>query len=227
MEDFLIPVLFGLVLFFAHLFSESIAEKHKKHKMKTISFTAGIFITYIFLHLLPQLFQNNQVSTHISLLFVLFGFSVFHIIGHHAYHHKLKTEKAEEHFIGLFIYHFVVGTVLVSVAKISLLQGILFFIPILIFTSLSSISMNDVHKIEKKSIVIKMVFSLSTLFGILLSLLYDQVNALQFVFLGFITGSLFYIIFSDALPKENEGKPFYFALGVIVYSLFISLGWLL
>ena len=85
--------------------------------MKNISFAAGIFITFLFLEMFPLLFQQSFSFTQISLIFMLFGFSLFHIIQKYEYKHvsrkRLRKEIKELHSLAFFIYHFVVGIILV------------------------------------------------------------------------------------------------------------------
>jgi len=103
--------------------------------------------------------------------------------------------------------------------------GVLFFIPILFHTALSSASLKGIHISIRKRIILKIVLSCSTLFGVLLAYFVMIPPHILHSFLGFVVGSLLYIVIRDSVPRETEGKAIYFVLGVVVYALIIGFTW--
>ena len=73
-------IILGLMLFLVHYFTHRIRIGNRKARMRVVSFSAGIFITYFILHLLPALYGVEMDLTRISLVFVLVGFSIFHVV---------------------------------------------------------------------------------------------------------------------------------------------------
>lgn len=225
----MLAILFGLILGFVHFFSRKI---HPIRRMKTVSFLAGIFITYLFLHMFPMLYEETEFLVRVSLIWVVVGFSFFHVIEKYLYKHDkstrvLRKDLKEIHTIGFFLYHFVIGFILVDFLSISILDGLLFFIPLLFFSALSTISMKELHGKIRENTCMRILLSGSTLIGIILAI-YISIPSIVFdVLLGFVIGTALHTILMDAIPKERRGKPEYFILGVIVYTLLIGLAWFL
>jgi hypothetical protein len=217
-----VSIAFGTIIGIAHYFSELFCLKCEKYRGMIISFSAGISITYIFLHLLPE-FVAAKMNRWIFLS-ILFGFVIFHIVEKYLYQHspedKLLKELAIEDSITSFIYHFIIGVILVSFVNQGIKQGILFFIPVLFYTSVSTLPVD-----MTKSKIIKAILSISTLLGILFAkFIYPDINSvLYYSLLGLIIGTLLFTVTRHSIPKLREGKPFFFVIGVIIYTMLIYL----
>ena len=58
--------------------------------------------------------------------------------------------------------------------------------------------------------------------------MYIPIQGIMFYALfGFVVGTALHTILMDAVPKEREGRPSYFILGVVLYTFFIYLTWIL
>lgn len=223
-------LLFGVILGVVHYFSERINPENIK-RMIGVSFTAGILITFLFLELFPNLLEVGGAINRISLVFMLVGFTIFHVIEKYIYQHSkstktLKKELKEIHTISLFIYYLVIGMVLANISQfVGLRAAVLFFIPLLLHAALSSISLGELHGIIRGNMTVKFLLSFSTLIGILIAFFFEIVYSLQQVLMGSIIGMLLYVTIVDSIPKEREGRPGFFLLGVILYSAIIALTW--
>ncbi len=217
-----VSIAFGTIIGIAHYFNELFSLKSEKYRNKIISFSAGISITYIFLHLLPE-FIAAQTSRFVFLS-ILFGFVIFHIVEKYIYQHspedKLLKELAIEDSITSFIYHFVIGIVLVGFVNQGINQGILFFIPVLLFTTVNTLPVD-----MTKSRIIKVILAVSTLLGILFAkFIYPNIDpTLYYILLGLVIGTLLFTVTRHSIPKNKEGKPLYFILGMIIYTILIYL----
>lgn len=229
MEHIFVPILFGLALTAAHFISQRLNIQHDPNRMKIISFTAGIFITYMLLHMFPQLYLGDLFLNRMSMLAALIGFAFFHTLEKYIYQHKsgdrLRADLKELHMVLLFSYHVIVGIIVVNLTELSLINGILLFIPILLFTSLSTISLKEIHEIIASGKILKFVLAISSLVGVIIGLLFNIPILLFNVLFGFMLGSLLYIIIVEALPKEKEGNPLFFVLGLVLYTILIAFTW--
>ncbi len=226
----MIQIIFGLVLGLVHYFSDKIHLAHGIHRMKTMSFTAGIFITYVFLHLFPSLYQGDLFLIRLSLIFVLIGFALFHVIEKYIYQHasgrELKKDLKTSHSFAFFFYHFTIGIVLVNLIRTDLISGMLLFIPVFSYTAISSVSMKEIHEIVTGRKTAKFLLSISTLLGVLLATYIEIPSLLYYALFGFVVGTLLYIIILEALPKEKEGDPRFFIAGIALYTILIWFTWL-
>ena len=109
----------------------------------------------------------------------------------------------------------------------SKLDGFLLFIPLLFHTTLSSVSINELHHTIKEKTTLTIFLSSSVIMGAILAFSITISETLNHIFLAFIGGALLFIITREVIPKENKGDPLNFILGLSVYSLLIISTWLL
>jgi hypothetical protein len=221
----MIAILFGLLMGVVHYFSETILDKFKSHKWKLISFSAGISITYLFLNLFPRFVSSVSKENKFLFLSILFGFVIFHVIEKYIYKQKLSEYKrlkevAIEDSTISFIYHFIIGMMIVSFFNQSFFEGMLFFIPVLLYTSVDTIPVDRTN-----SKIAKAILSFSTLLGILFSTFFykNMGNMVYLVLLGFIIGALTFTVTRHSIPDGKKGSPLFFIFGVIIYSIIIFL----
>lgn len=228
-----LPIVLGILLSIIHFGSDKLFNVKSIRRMKFISFTAGVFISYLILELLPTVFLEGKMLMRLSLVFVLIGFSLFHLLEKYVYIHermnryKMKKELKEIHSITFFIYHLIIGMVLVSVLNnISLASGLLFFIPLAFITGVSSLSLKGIHGRIREKRTIKTLLSVSPLIGVLIATIFPLTSLLYSILLGFVIGVLFYMVIIDSIPRERKGEPTYFVFAVVLYSLLIGLTWI-
>lgn len=210
----------GVLMAVIHYYSETICLNCEPFLNKLLSLSAGVSLTYIFLHLFP-LFSAATMQIHRALfLTVLLGFVIFHIVEKYIYQHtpsdKLMRELAIEDSIVSFIYHFVVGVILVNFLRLDTYAGVLFFIPALLYTGVSTLPVDITqHK------GIKLFLALSTMSGIVFALFIFIDPALFYALVGFIIGALLFTVTRHSIPKNRNGDISSFILGVIIYTILI------
>src|SRR3989338_5137325 len=92
--------------------SEGILARYATlYKERFVSFVAGLSVTYIFLHLFPQVYSGAQAYPHLV-------FVSYHLIEKWIYQHlpreQIIEEVEHEHAITIFFSHFFIGIVFVS-----------------------------------------------------------------------------------------------------------------
>ena len=229
----LLPLALGFILGIVHYASEWLHLLGHARRMRVVSFTGGVFLSYLVLHLLPQLFTGNAFLDRVSLLSVLAGFSLFHLAEKHIYRHEAKSpeelrrELKEAHAIAFFAYHFILGIALVNViARAGLAAGLLFFIPLLLIAAMSSLSLKAVHGQIRQRKAVKLLLSASTLLGMAAASAFPLTPLLYGMLFGFVVGALFFVAIVDSIPRERKGEPLFFILGAALYSLLIGVTWL-
>lgn len=220
----MISIILGLIMSIFHFLSEEFSVRTKSFYIYVLSFSAGISVTYLFLDLMPNFSKGAAEISDFLFMTIVLGFLFFHLVEKYIYKHypedKLLKELAIEDSIISFIYHFVVGMLIVNFMNQSIAQGLLFFIPVLFYTTVSTL---PVDSTQKRSI--RIIVASSTLLGILFTkFVYTNMAPIVFYsLLGLVIGSLTFTVMRHSIPKGSKGKPLYFVLGVLVYSLIIYL----
>ena len=224
----IIAIIMAIGIGIAQFFSERFCKYCNTYYNTIISFSAGIAVTYIFLDLFPNFSQRAINLSEFLFLSLLIGFILFHIVEKHVYHHTkkavIKKELGIENQIISVVYHVILGIVIFDFAYESIEKALLLFFPILIFTAVSTLPLNQ-HPLKKVNFFV----SLSTFIGVIIAIvIFSEINEIILAALiGFVVGVLMFTIFRHSLPMGKEGKPLYFVVGVILYSSIVILIWLI
>jgi len=214
----------ALVLSVVDFFTEGLFSKASPNKMKFISFAAGASVTYIFLILLPEIYTGAMTINRLLFLTILFGFGVFHIIEKYIRQNFTGPELRKEHRLvhssTSFIYFFVVGFILVKVAESNVLSGVLLFIPILLHIIIDSLPRRATKKRHLRAL-----HASSAFLGALTATFIDVGEAGNVALLGVVGGGLLYMVIRESLPREREGRPLYFLIGLLLFTVVILLLW--
>ncbi len=220
-----IALIMGLVMSFVHYYSEEFVLRCYHFRDQLVSFTAGISIAYLFLTLFPEFSSGSfAVGGRTLFMFVLIGFALFHLVEKYIYQHvpksKILRDLAIEDSVISFVYHFMAGIVLFEFVKTDLRFGILFFIPILIHTSVSTLPVD-----APKNNLVAIILASSTFLGVLFGT-YMQAYitpSVIFTLMGFVSGTLLFTLTRHTLPAKEHGSPLFFLVGVLFYVIIISL----
>ena len=221
-----IAIILGVVLGLVQFFHEHIYEVCKNFYDKIISVSAGISISYIFLDLFPNFTNEATITNRYIFISVLIGFALLHLIEKYVYQHTSPSliEKRLEISNQLisFIYHFILGIIILDFAEESIPEAILLFIPIVIFTAVSTIPIQQ-HPSKKVNFIV----ALSTPTGVIIAFLLQSILTLEIItiLIGVVIGGLLFSIIRHSIPMGANGKPSYFLLGILIYVPIIILGW--
>jgi len=221
----MLPIIFSIVLGLTHFWNEKIQIRQEYVRIRIISFVAGISVTYVFLNLLPEVYKGFETFDKLIFISLLIGFSTAHISEKYIYQHSapqaLKERLSSVHTIGFFLYHVFIGVILVRLDSFSNLDAVLFFLPVLFYSAVGLVALEQIHSKIWERPVVKFFLSLSTLLGVLIAdILIGFEPAFNLLF-GFIVGLFLYISMIDFVPRQARGRPEYFALGVLSYTLII------
>lgn len=221
-----LAVSFALLISILHYLSDFISLKLIRYRGKILPFAAGLSITYIFLELLPLVYIDIENLRNIAYIFILSGFTIFHVMEKYVYQHSRSQERLTKlmhvHSLGFFVYYTMIGIVLFVLAQ-NPRGGILFMIPILFHSTISSASFKEIHADLKESRVIRLFLASSTLIGVFIAGVFPVSLQVYYAMLGFVVGVLFYIIIKDIVPEKEEGDPMYFLAGIVIFSIFLAL----
>ncbi len=213
----------GILLGAIHYFSEDIVLAEGRMRCRVVSFAAGFSIAYLFLDLLPRTYEATVHIERMAFAFLLLGFAVFHLLEKFIYQHAdptaLSQELKELHSISFFVYYFMVGIVIEDVLQTSIVEGVLFFVPVALKAGLSTASLSHIHGEVRESVWLKVGLSLSTVLGVILAMVVRIPLLVHNVLISLISGVLLYVIVREFLPEKKEGEPVFFIAGLAVFSV--------
>ena len=225
----ILPIVFAVLIALAHYGSHHFCLVCTKIKDKLISFVAGVATVYIFMDLLPEFYSEATKISPVLYTSVFFGFAIFFLIDKEIYqkiqHKKVSEDIKLAHGVGIIVYYFVVGMALVQLLSVDMKQGILFFIPVFIYSGLSTLSGHGIHGMHGPHYEalshIKLFQSLSVIAGTLVGLFVVIPNPIFVYLIGLVGGLLLYVIIRDTLPKGKKGKPYMYVTGAAIYTVLI------
>lgn len=213
----MIEIFLGLLMAVAHYFGLLFSAKNREFYVYLLSFSAGVSITYLFVDLLPNFALDAPDRT--IFFSILVGFIAIHLVEKHIYQKesedKHKMLSAVEAAVS-FIYHFAIGIILTSFLMSDFIEGILFFIPVLLYTTFDTLPVEG-----HPSFLVRLIVSFSTLLGIIYrSILHTSMGfATERIILGLVIGIIAFSVIRHSIPWAKEGKPLYFIFGVIFYTI--------
>ena len=126
--------------------------------------------------------------------------------------------------LAFFVNHFLVGITLFLVFSIEgLFSGFLIFIPLLLHTFSSSLSLNGFDNAFNKRLVANFLLPVLPVLGMLVAHVLNLTPYLYHLLFSFVLGAMFYVAVRDTLPRGQAGKPFLFLLGVLVSVLILTI----
>lgn len=171
----------------------------------------------IFLVFLPETVHFTPTLAVYPLL--LTGFVIFFLSEKYLYQHVKDPKVLDEelyhlHAAGFFIDHFIKGFILVTITLLRPILGFVTAIPFFIHTLSSSIILSDIHEYTERRWD-KVFLSSSIILGTLTGIFINVAPAVERGIIAFISGMMLFMVSRDILPKDREGNPSFFLLGVL------------
>lgn len=215
----------ALILSVVDFLTEGLFSKASPNKMRFISISAGVSVSYIFLILLPEIYSGAMNISKLLFLGILFGFGVFHIIEKFIRQNFTGPELRKEHRLihssTSFVYFFVVGFLLVKLAENDgSLSAVLLFIPITLHIIIDSLPRR-----HTKKHYLRVLSASSPFLGAVAASFINIGEIGNVILLGVVGGALLYTVIRESLPRDREGKPLYFITGLLLFTVVILLLW--
>ncbi len=225
--NYLVPFSLVLSLSLVQFLSDRISIERSRYREHLISFAAAISITYLLFSFLPKAYGESSGLT----LFVplIAGFAFIHLLEKFFYGKyaarfsikKVRTYHDELHFLVLFIYHFVIGAVLIGVLEVDVTSGLLFIPPLMMFSTIGNWSLHHayIQQIPHR----RLFLASSTILGALFANSSLSSPLIETLMVNFAAGILLFVVVRESLPNPKEGKPLTFAAGIVLYALMLVL----
>ncbi len=221
----LVPFALVLSLSLVQFLSDRINIERSKYREHLISFAAAISITYLLFSFLPKAYgESSGLALFVPLIV---GFAFIHLLEKFFYGtytarfslKKARTYHDELHFIVLFIYHFVIGAVLVGMLSADFKSGVLFLPPLMMFSTIGNWSLH--HAYLQQIPYRRLFLASSTVFGALFAKSLLNSPLIETTMVNFAAGILLFIVVRESIPAPKKGKPLLFMAGIVFYTLMI------
>ncbi|MBT4351525.1 hypothetical protein HOD20_03280 [archaeon] len=204
--------------------TEGMFSKRSVHKPKFVSFSSGLSVSYLLIVLLPGIYISANEFSKLLFLPILFGFGVFHIVEKYISQHftggKARKEHNIFHSVVSFTNFFIVGYLLVRASERSMVEGVLLFIPVTFHIVIDSLP----KQISKNKF--KRALSTSSAFMGAIAAFYINVGDIgNIILFSIVGGSLLYIVIRESIPEHGKGKPMYFTMGLLLFTLLVLMLW--
>lgn len=203
-------------------FSEHILHR-SKIRNALLSFGAGVTVVYLLGVFLPEIYIYSYLNDNLPILLsVAAGFIAFHLLEKYFYRHVPKLDLPRKqrlvHVTAIVIYHLLSGIVFVQLISENTLAGIAFFVPLVFVLLSEDFSLHFLH--GKEHVSFKVVVAFSAFIGVVIGQFLTIESIMQFGLYGFVAGVILFIMANEMIPKEKEGTPGLFSLGVIISIIF-------
>lgn len=233
----------ALLLAAVHLFAEKL-DFTIFPRSKWLSFAGGISVAYIFIHLLPELQEWQEVLqekaaslsfiSHHSYLVALLGLAMFYGLERAA---KISSESRREtnneemdHNIRIFwlhigsfaLYNALIGYLLVHREDDSAMSLLWFSIAMAFHFLANDYGLVDHYKnaYRKEG---RWIVTAAVIGGWLIGALADLPEVWVSVLFAFVAGSTILNVMKEELPEERKSNFWSFAVGIIIYSVLLML----
>ncbi|HLC47061.1 MAG TPA: hypothetical protein VJI75_04980 [Candidatus Nanoarchaeia archaeon] len=224
-----LPLALTFLFSVTHYYFEKYAHHLRRFDIAFASYSAGIFIAYIFLSMLPEVLNGSKYLSQGIFFIMLWGFVLLHIAEKHVVQHSL-TEKLKTHRLAhvrtfsFFINHFIIGMAVIFFFNFDKpVLAYISLIPLFFHLISSSLIVEHLHAHVRETFLGRILSSGSLFLGALFASMLAIPLPVFYGIFAFITGTLFYIIVRDAMPKYRSSKPTYFLWGVISYLVLIGI----
>ena len=148
----------------------------------------------------------------------------------------INKDLSELRFFTNYTYHLFVGIIIVGLLLIDFIAGILFFVfawlraivayrseQHLIFTDLEIYKESDIIKSLPKRLILGLAALTGVCFGLFFELVLPMELELELIYIlfSFISGVILYTIVREVIPEKEKGKPLYFLIGVVGFTVMI------
>jgi len=151
---------------------------------------------------------------------------------------KIQTHINEDlgnlRFFTNFSYHLLVGIIVVGLLAFDIISGILFFLfawfraiitnrseKHIIFTDLDIYEINDIEANTTRKYILALSNFIGVVFGLILDLIAFEYTEMFYILFSFISGVILYTIVREIIPEKEKGKPSYFLVGFVGFTLVI------
>lgn len=239
----LIPLLITLTFVAIHLSTTYLKVLNRVPRSKFLSVAGGVAVSYAFIHILPELSENQEtieelltnnflqsLESHIYVI-SLFGLTVFYGLERMS---KLSKDKKESdnqtalrsvfwiHLASTSIYNAVTGYLLVNRENDSLVSLLLYATAIGLHFFVVDQGLRVHYKSEYDKYG-RWILSFGSVFGFVLGYTLEINQFVVSALFAFLAGGIILNILKEELPEQRKSSFTAFVSGVLGYSVLLLL----
>jgi ZIP family zinc transporter len=214
------PILYSIVAFASTFLGGLFSLRHQKKLHYIMSFAAGVLIAVCFFDIIPEIFEivsANNLNITNSLIAIVTGFLVIHILEKYAVIHNSHEKEYADHrhphvgivsSSGLIFHSFLDGVGIGLGFHVSQHIGILVAIAVIAHDfsdGLNTVSLMLINKnSRKRAISFLMADAIAPILGVVSTYFFGIPDKFLVLYLGFFAGFLLYIGSADLLPEAHS-----------------------
>lgn len=236
-----LPLLLVVGLALAHIFSAQLQFLHTIPRSRWLSGASGVSVAYVFVHIFPELSQNQReleqaglsvgfLEHHVYLV-ALVGFSLFYALERLAKRSRQQQQQAGEgdqtslgvfwlHIVSFAFYNALIGYLLLHREEQGVLSLILFGIAMGLHFVVNDDGLREHHKrmYDKMG---RWILVAAIFVGWLIGRLTEIPEPAIAVLFAFLAGGIILNVLKEELPEERESRFLAFAAGASLYTLIL------
>lgn len=227
----------------AHIFSGHLSFLRVIPRSWVLSAAGGVSVAYVFVHILPELQQHQNViqdHTPQSLAFLehhvylvaMLGLMFFYVM------ERLVKASAESdsgsqrgegtpgvgvfwfHMSIFFVYNVLIGYLLLQRTSHSFYSLLLFTIAMTLHFMVNDHSLRTAHK-HRYDLAGRWFLTAGVLTGWLAGTVIQVEEAVVSIIFAFLAGGILFNVLKEELPKEQQSRVLPFVFGAIFYSVLL------
>lgn len=230
-----------LMLIAVHLFTDRLRFLNGTPRSRWLSMAGGVSVAYVFIHLLPELAQGQQVVEEIDVGLVnylehhTYFVALTGLVGFYGLERAMKARRRNLpahappssdifwlHIFSFTIYNLLIGYLLVNREDPSLESLVWFTVAMALHFVVNDFGLLQDHKqlFRRQG---RWVLSAAVLVGWTLGQLTEISELALSLAIAFLTGSVILNVLKEELPEERESRFSAFLLGTMGYAALLLL----
>lgn len=236
---FWLSAIFAISLALIHLYSGKLRFLNTIPRSRWLSMASGVSVAYVFVHILPDLSEQQEAISQIGALgfleyhvylLALLGLTVFYGLEQMVKEsqrkqtqNKLDASNTTEagvfwlHIASFAIYNTLIGYLLLHRETPGLLSLFFFFVAMGLHFVVNDYGLREDHKRTYHQIG-RWILAAAIIVGWVIGTATKISNAAIAVLFSFLAGSVIFNVLKEELPEERKSRFWAFAVGVAVYS---------
>ena len=230
-------VLCAVVLALVHLYASKLKVLDVIPRSRWLSFASGVSVAYVFVHLLPDLSEQQEVfaeSTalnwleHHVYLMALLGLAVFYGLEKTVAHSQKEGDGATSegvywlHIVSFALYNALIGYLLFHREESGLVSLFLYAIAMALHFIVNDYGLNQDHQSSYRRCG-RWILASAIVVGSVIGMSGEISQAAVSLLFSFVAGGIILNVLKEELPEERESRFSSFVAGTSSYAVLLLL----